>query len=504
VITLISDGLFVLMDFFCARCMRHVAIYGQPWPARLLSQAIVAPPRDDVEASSSRRPPQKTTPAVERKHVPPIDERPLKKRKADDGPSGEMLVRAKELIGLPKRKRGRPRKYPLPEEELPKRKRGRPRKYPVAEVSLQSQPSSPPKPPLTLPAPVIKLSAPPSPSIKNSDHSPSSSRSHTRPKALAVQSQPRDSNGRFGKKATTNGRFVRKKFGHFQNLTRTERLFRRNIKVTQWLAGRHEENETDEEEANSQDWDQANNPEILPTGKRAASFPPEGSAPLTKKPRQFRSPFERNDEALEYSPSVPSGPSAYKFKGVGSTLLYHPNPTNYARRKWAPCPDDVSQDEEDSGPSLPTLESDSIGPVTPDDQTPLPIAGPSQLEHTVAEKLAQRASWRGPVHNSVLTFRPSPVNFARRRWSSMSKSPLDSGPGTRRSERLNPKASCGENDSTKVPSTDRLHATPTVGSRSSVRISSMSESMYIEGGAIPRAGSYASSFDDVRTSTSYT
>lgn len=480
----------------CPRCMRHIAIYGQPWPARLSSQAIVALPRDDVESSSSRRPPQKTTPAVERKHVPPVDERPLKKRKADAGPSREVSAKAKELFGALKRKRGRPRKYPLPEEELPKRKRGRPRKYPVLEVPLRSLSSSP-KPPLTPPAPVIKLSVPPSPSVKNSDHSPSSSQS--RPKALAVQSQPRDSNGRFGKKATTNGRFVRKKFhGHFQNLTRTERLFRRNIKVTQWLAGRHEEDETDDEEADSQDWDRANGLEILPTGKRAASFPPEGSAPLTKKPRQFPSPFERNDEALEYSPSVPSGPSAYKFKGVGSSLLYHPNPTNYARRKWAPCPDDVSQDEEDSGPSLPTLESDSIGPVTPDDQTPLPIAGPSQLEHTVTEKLAQRASWRGPVHNSVLTFRPSPVNFARRRWSSMSKSLLDPGPGTRRSERLNPKASfCGEDDFTKVPSAGGLHATPTVGSRSSVRVSSMSENMYLEGGAIHRAGSYTSSFDDL-------
>lgn len=481
----------------CPRCMRHAAIYGQPWPARLPSQAVVAPSRDDVEASSSRRPPQKTTPAVERKHVPPVVERPLKKRKVDDGPRGEILAKAKELFGLPKRKRGRPRKYPLPEEELPKRKRGRPRKYPVPEVPLRSQPSSPPKPPLTPSAPVIKLSAPPS-SVKNSDHSPSSSRSHTRPKALAVQSQPRDSNGRFGKKSTTNGRFVRKKFGHFQNLTRTERLFRRNIKVTQWLAGRHEEDETDDEEADSQDWDQANDPETLRTAKRAASFPPEGSAPLTKKPRQLPSPFGGDDEVLDYSPSVPSGPSAYKFKGVGSSLLYHPNPTNYARRKWAPCPDDMSQDEEDSGPSLPTLESDSVGPVTPDDQTPLPIAGPSQLEHTVAEKLAQRASWRGPVHNSVLTFRPSPVNFARRRWSSISKLPLDSGPGTRRSERLNPKASfCGEDSSTKVSSVDGLHAIPTVGSRSSARVSSMSENMYIEGGAIPRAGSYTPSFDDL-------
>ncbi|KAG2150858.1 hypothetical protein DEU56DRAFT_728307 [Suillus clintonianus] len=468
----------------CPRCMRHVAIYGQPWPARIPSQAVVAPPRDDVEASSSRRPPQKTAPAVERKHVPSVDERPLKKRKADDGPSVEMSAKAKELFGPLKRKRGRPRKYPLPEEELPKRKRGRPRKYPVPEASPRSQPPSPPKPPLTPPAPVIMPSVPPSPS------------------ALAVQSQPRDSNGRFGKKATTNGRFVRRKFGALQNLTRTERLFHRNIKVTQWLAGRHEEDETDDEEADAQDWDQANDPETLPTGKRAASFPPESSAPLTKKPRHFASPFERNDEALEYSPSVPS---AYRFKGVGSSLLYHPNPTNYARRKWAPCPDDVSQDEEDSGPSLPTLESDSNGPVTPDDHTPLPIAGPSQLEYTVAEKLAQRSSWRGPAHNSVLTFQPSPVNFARRRWSSMSKPPLDSGSGTRRSERLNPKASfSGEDGSTKVPSADGPHATPTVGSRSSVRVSSGSENMYIEGGAVPRAGSYASSFDDVRTSTSYT
>ncbi|OJA09199.1 hypothetical protein AZE42_00688 [Rhizopogon vesiculosus] len=471
----------------CPRCMRHSAIYAQPWPARLPSQAIAVTARDEVEASSSRRPPQKSVPAVERKRASSVDERPVKKRKTDEGPSVEMSAKAKELLVPPKRKRGRPRKYPLPEEELPKRKRGRPRKYPLPDTAPQPS-SPPPMPPVTPPTPVIKSSASPPQSVQKGDHSPSSSRSY-KPKAVAVQSQPRDSNGRFGKKATTNGRFVRKKFGVFRALTRTERLFYRHNKVKQWLAGRHEGDETEGEDTDTADCDQSNDPETLPTGKRAASFPIEGCAPPTKKSRRLDSPFEGNGEALEYSLSAPSAISAYRFKGVGSSLLYHPNPTNYARRKWAPpYPDDVSQDEEDSGTSLPTLES-SIGPVTPDDQTSLPIAGPSQLEHKVAEKLVPRASWREPGQrpNGVLTFRPSPVNFARRRWSSLSKSPLDSGPGTRRSVRLNP--------TTKGLGADGPYATPTV-SQSSVRISSVSENMYIEGGAIPRAESYAS-FDDL-------
>lgn len=487
----------MLTEFFCARCMRHSAIYAQPWPARLPSQAAAALARDEAEVSSSRRPPQKSAPTVERKRASSVDERPVKKRKIDEGPSVEMSVKAKELLVPPKRKRGRPRKYPLPEEELPKRKRGRPRKYPLPEAAPQpSSPSPLPQPPVTPPRPVIKPSAPSSQGVKKSDHSPSSSRS-CRPKAVAVQSQPRDSNGRFGKKATTNGRFVRKKFGVFRALTRTERLFYRHNKVKQWLAGRREGDETEGEETDTVDCDQSSDPEILPTGKRAASFPIEGCATPTKKPRRFVSPFEGNGEALEYSLSAPSAISAYRFKGVGSILLYHPNPTNYARRKWVPpYPDDVSQDEEDSG-TLPTVES-SIGPVTPDDQTPLPIAGPSQLEHKVAEKLAPRTSWREPaqMRNSVLTFRPSPANFARRRWSSLSKSPLDSGPGTRRSVRLNP--------TTNGHSADGPYVTPTAGSQSNARISSVPENMYIEGGAIPRAESYASSFDDVRTFISHT
>lgn len=489
----------VLTELLCARCMRHFAIYAHPWPARIQSQAVGIPARDEVEVSSSRaRPPQKSVPTVERKRASSVDERPVKKPKTDQRPSVEMSAKAKELLVPPKRKRGRPRKYPLPEEELPKRKRGRPRKYPLPDGVPQPS-SPPPKPPVTSPAPVIKPSAPSPQSVSKNDQSPSSRSNKS--KVVAVQSQPRDSNGRFGKKATTNGRFVRKKFGVFRALTRTERLFYRHNKVKQWLAGRHEGDETEDEETDTADCDQSNDPETLPTGKRAASFPLEGCAPPTKKSRHLDSPFEGNGEALEYSLSAPSAISPYRFKGAGSSLLYHPNPTNYARRKWAPpYPDDVSHDEEDSGTSLPTLGS-STGPVTPDDhdQTSLSIAGPSQLEHTVAEKLAPCASWREPAHmpNSVLTFRPSPANFARRRWSSMSKTPLDSGSRTRRSVRLNPTTKGFGAD------VDGPYATPTVDSQSNVRISSVSQDMYIEGGAIPRAESYAS-FGDVRTSTPHT
>ncbi|KAG8213649.1 hypothetical protein J3R82DRAFT_10339 [Butyriboletus roseoflavus] len=416
----------------CPRCMRHFAIYSQPWPARLASQVVASVPRDDGE-SSSRRPAQKNVLTVEPKHAAGGEERPAKRRKIEQGPIVEMSDKAKELLMAPKRGRGRPRKHPM--AEVPKRKRGRPRKSsPVRAIRapppLKSQASTPVKlvrPRITSSVHVKSRSEP---------ASPSSSRGNLKPKSLAVKFQPRDSNGRFGKKATTNGRFVRKRIGTLRSgSTRAQRVLQR-AKVERWLGDKQEQLETN---------DEAEDLPVLASGKRGRAISPDESPRSSKK---LRSSLRPGDGDGDPAPHNPSG-SSLRFKGLNASLLCRPNPTNFARRTWAPPPlEDSSPDDEDAEGSLPTIESESNGPVTPQDRTPLPIPSPDQFPFQSKPSVDSKFEEPAPRHptprrsthsvSTILTFKPSPINFARRRWSSSIKSPLEPGTGTRRSQRLRP------------------------------------------------------------------
>lgn len=417
--------------------MRHFAIYSQPWPARLASQVVASAPRDDGE-SSSRRPAPKNVPALEPKHAADDEERPAKRRKTEQGPVVEMSDKAKELLMAPKRKRGRPRKHPMA-EEIPKRKRGRPRKSsPVRPIRAPPPPKSQASTPFKLVRP--RVTSPVSVKSRSEPASPSSSRGTLKPKSLAVKSQPRDSNGRFGKKATTNGRFVRKRFGALRNgLTRAQRA-RQRAKVERWLGDKQEQLETN---------DEAEDLSVLASGKRGRAISPDESPRLSKK---LRSSLRSGDGDEDPVPHNPSGPSSLRFKGLNASLLCRPNPTNFARRTWAcPPPEDSSPDDEDAEGSLPTIESESNGPVTPQDRTPLPIPSPDQfpfqgkpgVDNKFEEFAPRLPTPRRSTHSvsTILTFKPSPINFARRRWSSTIKSPLESGTGTRRSQRLRPRSS---------------------------------------------------------------
>ncbi|KAF9230702.1 hypothetical protein BU15DRAFT_68975 [Melanogaster broomeanus] len=462
----------------CPRCMRHFAIYGQPWPARLSNQVVGPVTRDDAEASA-RRPAQKNPPAVDQKQASGVEERSAKRRKTDQAPAVEMSAEAKELLMPPKRKRGRPRKYPLPEEELPKRKRGRPRK---TSPPRQPRPPPPPKPRATTPiVKVVKrrMSSPASVRSRNEPTSPTSSRGHLKPKSLAVQCQPRDSNGRFGKKVTTNGRFVRKRA-----LQRT--------KVKRWLAHKREEQEQLQVDDTAEDLTP------LTSGKRGISIAPDDSP---RPGKRLRSGLHLGDSDEEPAPPNASSSSSSRFKGMNGSLLCRPNPANFARRTWAPpTGEDSSPEDEDAEGSLRTLESESNGPVTPEDRTPLPILGVDQFpfkdKHEVDSKpediAPHRPMPRPSMHgiSSFLTFRPSPVNFARRRWSSTTKSPLESGSGTRRSQRLRPRSSLpSENNlSLAVPQSQIPSALST---RSTVAGRSVSPQKLTKASAISRAVSEA-------------
>lgn len=432
--------------------MRHCAIYSQPWPARLASQVVAAVPRDDGESVSKRPAPKHVT--AESKHAVGGEERPAKKRRTEQVPVVEMSDKAKEILMVPKRKRGRPRKHPMA-EELPKRKRGRPRKSsPARPVRTLPPPKSPGSTSIKIVRP--RISSPVTSRLRSEPTSPLSSRGNLRPKSLAVKCQPRDSNGRFGKKATTNGRFVRRRMGY---LSGSQKVMQR-AKVERWLG--------DKQEANEEAGD-------LPTptsGKRGRPVNPDDSPRPSKR---LRSSPRSGDGDEDPVPHNPSGSSSLKFKGLNASLLCRPNPTNFARRTWAPAPtEDSSPDDEDAEGSLPTAESESNGPVTPQDRTPLPILSPDQfpfqdkpsVDSKFVEPTLRPPTPRRAMHSisTILTFKPSPINFARRRWSSTTKSPLESGTGTRRSQRLRPRSSLPEENNLSL-STSQSEISTTLSTR---------------------------------------
>ncbi|KAI6046005.1 hypothetical protein EDC04DRAFT_2888176 [Pisolithus marmoratus] len=426
----------------CPRCMRHCAIYGQTWPARLPNQVVNHSGRDDAE--TLRRSGQKTSSAAERKR-PTGEEQPQKKSKADQIAVVELSSKAKEMLMPPKRKRGRPRKYPPPEEEPPKRKRGRPRIHsPCRSRSMAAAKST-----VTGPRPSSPASV-----RSKSDQSSSSESSHLGPKSSVVQEQPRDPSGRFGKKAATDGRSMREPTPPPSNLARPQRMLPRT-KVKQWL-----ENNRDHVEM-----------AVQTNGKRTMPAEVDVSPRPTKRLRSSRArALDGDDDPI---PVSVLGSMSFRFSGVNGSLLCRPNPTNFARRKWAPefSGENSIHEDDDVKSSLRTSESDSNGPVTPEDRTSLPILGPipcAEAHPIQLPNASPRRSTRG-AHaesiTSVLIYNPSPVNFARRRWHSTTKSPLETGSGTRRSQRLRPRTSCVEDDVQSQPM-GLLNTRSTVATRS--------------------------------------
>jgi len=129
----------------------------------------------------------------------------------------------------------------------------------------------------------------------------------------------------------------------------------------------------------------------------------------------------------------------------GRSLLWRPNPMNFARRKWLPPSADMitesPTDESGASSSTRTSEFDSDGPVTPEGgdiaavgvvrDSAEPASAHSNGHHADVSigddaKITHAISGSQKASTGVLTFRPSPMNFARRRWISVSSSPTDS------------------------------------------------------------------------------
>ncbi|KAI0305755.1 hypothetical protein B0F90DRAFT_1700801 [Multifurca ochricompacta] len=233
-----------------------------------------------------------------------------------------------------------------------KRPRGRPRLHPLPTSSARPTPS-----PSESPSPVTTAataSAPPA-LLTVTSASPISFALRTA-KSRAVDDQPRETNGRFGKKASTNGKF-RRRIGPTPVLHRTR---------AQRAEGR----------ANAQR-------EVADSGSESSGH---DLVTAVKRERDDEYEYEYEHEH-EHEPVVDTdGPSGGpKRPRVPSyaypTQYFTPNPMSFARKKWAPAQ------------SLPRLTHHlrSLGAVSYSDQDMLaarPPASSSGLTPHVSSQLS--------------------------------------------------------------------------------------------------------------------
>lgn len=359
------------------RCLRHFAIYHQPWPRRV--SAHRGTPREESTPASdaSKRVTHKSLPVLDHKLAAavsaskrthkedsPQEELASKRRKTDSLPSVVVKVKLPTTAALrpstssaPPPASGVPSETPVPVvPESGRRTRGRPRlsDKPVNNPSCSS--SSPSR--LT----IVKVEETPV------DLPPKSN-----------VSQPRNTNGRFGRK---------------------DALFKAQ--------------------------------------QRAAKSAREGTPPSRKersepsKPTRFSLRRKRaNDEMDErlrkkplFQPPVqkvlPRRIPAFR----GASLVSNPNPLRFALQVWAnPVLCNEGEEEE---PVLSSSEEDDQGPETPDDQLS-PPANMVDLDHeTLRDVPVSSVDVKATIlPRAPLTYKPSPFTFAKRRWASSGLGPVD-------------------------------------------------------------------------------
>jgi histone-lysine N-methyltransferase SUV420H len=375
--------------------MRHFAIYAQPWPSRAprnLAAASLPTPRESTPVEGlTKRVTDKGLSTLDRKlaaaassklasrincskiNLSQLQDPALKWRKSEPTPRVQTPDVAKQAPSV--------RPVPTtgaPDSEPPKRKRGRPR--------------------LSSPRRVVRSS--------NDDKGPVGL------KSLAVKNQPRDSNGRFGKKGNYLGRLARQRFLSAHGsvpLSRAERAMERN-RVKHWLE-RKAEKDGDEDSSESSS---------IFSRKRDAIDLDDLDRPCK------RARNHDGDESSFRTHPMFSGvrKSPPGFKSMG--LLRTPNPMTFARRTWGEFGSQTSD-------ATTTSEDETDLPVTPEDVFSLTVVDDSNSDSihddendcfdTVSSPGSTRRPPTVPTSLGALTFSPSPVYFAKRRWGSWSPYP---------------------------------------------------------------------------------
>ncbi|CAL1707732.1 unnamed protein product [Somion occarium] len=483
----------------CPRCIRHFAIYNVKWPERKPVDGTTAFDPPPAHRSGTFTPIELAVPnkltnsalaALERSMVPSISEsisaggalkrpreaepetRPAKKQKQPTGrPRGRppknkvgMSAKAKAILGTvapanDERRSGRARipSMKIRESEPPVSPVSPVLKSPV--LRLRISPRKNPPTPTTSP-----LSAPPSSDRMPVDVTfPLSGRPMTpppsgssqegvikTPKSMAVASQPREANGRFGKKSNTNGRYMRKQY------MMGGRLARPGCRSVRLILNRHkppgEGAEADrirsDDEVDSDGQSTLSHEDV----EESLIF---GSQPLHnmlgKRSRDDQDTHGRDEHAFErrlleaedgrmasgrfhrfdadyddaYDEDDEDEPDENDMEKVtyscehspvtsrvGMSLLSRPNPMSFARRKWAPADEDAASD------------NDVDLSITREDDIELRAAGALSADEDCDEdidddglfSLSSRLIPRGP-YVGQMTLKPSPLNLARRRWA---------------------------------------------------------------------------------------
>ena len=293
---------------------------------------------------------------------------------------------------------------------MQKRPRGRPRLHPLPSLARHSTSAS-----ASTPAPlsIATVSAPPA-----LDFSPSNlslSPDSRTAKSRAVDDQPREINGRFGKKAATNGKF-RRRIVPPPVLRRTR---------AQRAEGRAEAQREAEASAS------------------APAISEDGTATAVKRERDYE------HDAVE-ADGMEASPKRSRVLSSGApTQYFTPNPMSFARKKWAPAqpPPPPSHHlrslgsllRTDSDPAFPRasasathltpppllagggdLGDESDGTGSDDGYLPLTtenVPGPEPEAEQGGDAGAESED-NETLRPLPTLWRPSPFAFAARRWAS--------------------------------------------------------------------------------------
>ncbi|KAG7098649.1 hypothetical protein E1B28_000565 [Marasmius oreades] len=324
----------------CPRCMRHMAIYGQPWPRRIplpgAASFVVTPSEDNPSVETLRRVTHNALPTLDRKLAAAAS-----KRIRHDESSLEEPVSKKSRLSLslsPGKGRSRGSEgNETPISEPPKRKRGRPR--------------------LTSPRPTKKAQV----IIKLEEEEVT---------LHSFKDQPRRSNGQFGGKSNSVPRAA----------SQTEASPIRN----------REQRALEREKLRAK----------LEKGSKRS-----GESEVNDPPSSKRRRWDDEGHKVPLQRMVPK-PSPFRTL---SGLMSKPNPMRFATQAWAGplVAEDGASSEEDKGPD--TLEDAALPPAV--------------IDITTGFDSEKSSATVGMIPS--LTYKPSPFNFARRKWSSMSRPPTE-------------------------------------------------------------------------------
>lgn len=406
--------------------------------------------------------------AVGRKPAALVVSIPAKRPHQDDNRGEETTPVPKKQKGPTGRPRGRPPKHKVGMSEASKQllnidttgvsRSGRTRmpsmkmresEPPVLRTRIsprKAQPSSPSSLSSATESPQAVRHQTPSPPDEGSVNAPPLIKIVT-PKSLAVAAQPRDSNGRFGKKAETNGRFMRNR--HFSGGgkrlckgPKTSFLTRRTAEVDgdENSEGSGDEPTHARHRSDEQflDFHSSGLQEAVEFGEEALEdvvLKRSGDSDNSDDQHGKRKRLSSDDECSDDSPT--NSPRATLGRARGSLL--RPNPISFARRKWAPVEgtsklsasamvnfrmDMEARDGlEDDGSVDQETHDIAPSPVAPVIQVIQNTGSEPELAATDDSDDSSTAS-PPPVRSlqpaarlARLTFRPSPMNLAKRRWA---------------------------------------------------------------------------------------